>query len=69
MLYFGDARDNCAYPGNGNSIWGYRPAGYGMCGALEPRHNDGINTGYVDGHAAWFSSSRFRPGCAPYWTY
>jgi prepilin-type N-terminal cleavage/methylation domain-containing protein/prepilin-type processing-associated H-X9-DG protein len=70
-IYFGDARDGCAYPGNGNVTgWGTNPPGYNMCGALEPRHNRGINLGYVDGHAAWDKADRYAPGCpASLWLY
>jgi prepilin-type processing-associated H-X9-DG protein len=70
-IYFGDANDGCAYPGNSNtSIWGSIPAGRNMCGALAARHNAGLNLGYVDGHAAWDKADRYAPGCpASLWGY
>ena len=64
---FADSATNCAYPGNANSIWGWRAAGYNMCGAVDPRHNDGANVAYVDGPAKWENKDKFAPG-TPLWT-
>ena len=65
---FADSMTDCAYPGNGNSIWGNRPAGYNMCGAVDVRHNDGANIAYLDGHAKWENKDRFAPGTT-LWTF
>jgi len=52
----------CAYPGNGNSVWGDHPAGNNMCGAVAPRHNEGANAGFLDGHAKWLNKDAYAPG-------
>lgn len=65
---FADAITGCAYPGNANSIWGWRPAGYNMCGAVRLDHNNGANVAYLDGHAKWVNQNNLGPGTT-IWTF
>jgi prepilin-type processing-associated H-X9-DG protein len=46
---------NAVYPG-----YAYRTAGY-ICGGTVPRHNDGVNCTYADGHAKWQQGIKFEP--------
>jgi prepilin-type N-terminal cleavage/methylation domain-containing protein/prepilin-type processing-associated H-X9-DG protein len=55
----------CNYPGNANTgYWG--SVAYDMCGAVDARHNEGANVGFLDGHAKWMNKDAFKPGTTIY---
>ena len=65
IVVFNDATERansfCYYVGNGNYPgYGYRTAGY-VCGGTTPRHNDGVNVTYADGHVKWLQGILFAP--------
>jgi len=55
--------NNYWYPGNTSALdidsTQYRPWGY----ETEAVHNDGLNNGFLDGHAKWLTKSAMRGGC------
>jgi prepilin-type N-terminal cleavage/methylation domain-containing protein/prepilin-type processing-associated H-X9-DG protein len=62
IIVMTDNRANCYYVGNANYPgYAYRSAGY-ICGGTFPRHNDGVNCAFADGHAKWQQGSKFVPG-------
>ena len=51
----------CYYVGNAYFPgYAYRSAGY-ICGGTDPRHNDGVNCSFADGHVKWLQGSKFVP--------
>ncbi|MBP8954139.1 MAG: prepilin-type N-terminal cleavage/methylation domain-containing protein [Armatimonadetes bacterium] len=51
----------CYYVGNANFPgYAYRTTGY-ICGGCDPRHNDGVNCNFADGHAKWLKGDQFAP--------
>ena len=57
-----DANTNCYYVGNAYFPgYAYRSAGY-VCGGMTPRHNNGVNCAYGDGHAKWMNGDEMVPG-------
>jgi prepilin-type N-terminal cleavage/methylation domain-containing protein/prepilin-type processing-associated H-X9-DG protein len=63
-IVLGDSRSarGCPYIGNAYFPgYSFRSSGY-VCGGTDPRHNDGINVGYADGHAKWLPESKVAPG-------
>jgi prepilin-type N-terminal cleavage/methylation domain-containing protein/prepilin-type processing-associated H-X9-DG protein len=67
-LVLTDARDvaggGCYYIGNANYPgYTYRSAGY-VCGGTDPKHNNGVNCTFADGHVKWLDSTNFPPGSA-----
>jgi prepilin-type N-terminal cleavage/methylation domain-containing protein/prepilin-type processing-associated H-X9-DG protein len=62
IIIFTDTMSNCYYVGNANYPgYAYRSPGY-ICGGTYPRHNDGANCAFADGHVKWLDSSKFVPG-------
>ncbi len=62
ILVLTDARSDCYYIGNASYPgYGWRSPGY-VCGGARPRHNDGVNCTFADGHAKWLNGSKFVPG-------
>lgn len=62
ILVFTDANSNCYYIGNAYfPNYAYRSTGY-VCGGTTPRHNDGVNCTFADGHAKWLDGTKFVPG-------
>ncbi len=62
ILTFTDANANCYYIGNANFPgYPYRAPGY-ICGGTTPRHNEGVNCAFADGHAKWMQGNLFVPG-------
>ena len=56
---------NCPYPGNANLRhlgYSFRPSGWDKCGRFDPRHNDGVNMLYMDGHVKWLHKQYLLPG-------
>ncbi len=55
--------NNYWYPGNNSAMaidsTVYRPWGT----YTNPCHNDGVNNGFLDGHAKWLTKSAMRGGC------
>jgi prepilin-type N-terminal cleavage/methylation domain-containing protein/prepilin-type processing-associated H-X9-DG protein len=63
-VVIGDSRGDrgCYYLGNAHFPGApFRGPGY-VCGGTDPRHNDGINVGYADGHAKWLPANKVAPG-------
>ena len=57
-----DVHNTCASSGiTPIAIWTGDPLGFGNNTAWGARHNEGVNVGYVDGHAKWHSCSRDGP--------
>jgi len=55
----------CYYVGNANFPgYPYRSAGY-ICGGTDPRHNDGVNIGFLDGHAKWTKAGPTNVSASP----
>ena len=46
----------------GGEVWTDTNADYGTAPVIKPRHNDGFNPAFVDGHVKWRKSGSSKPG-------